>query len=281
MPSNFGGLEKKYCRYQTSRFAVLPVPFDATSTWIKGADLGPKAAIEASGNMELYDIATDSEPYLKGIFTDKPIRAKNTKDMVAKVQRQITKYLSDGKIPIVLGGEHSVSAGAIYAAAEQCPDLSILHFDAHSDRRDIYEGDKFNHACVMARAQEKCRNIISVGIRSQAIEEKENLAKDTIFFAHEIYREPTLPEKVCQALKNENIYLTIDLDVFDSGLMPSTGTPEPGGLTWYQVLEVIDKVAKQKNIIGFDVVELCPTKINKAPDFLAAKLVYSIMARIK
>jgi len=120
-----------------------------------------------------------------------------------------------------------------------------------------------------------------VGIRSQAIEERENLAKDTIFFAHEIYRDSTLPEKVCQALKNENIYLTIDLDVFDSGLMPSTGTPEPGGLTWYQVLEVIDKVAKQKNIIGFDVVELCPNKINKAPDFLAAKLVYSIMARIK
>lgn len=243
--------------------------------------MGPKAAIEASGNMELYDIATNSEPYLKGIFTDKPIKAKKAKEMVAKVQKQIAKYLSDEKIPVVLGGEHSVSAGAIYAAAERVPDLSILHFDAHSDRRNIYEGDKFNHACVMARAQEKCNNIVSVGIRSQATEEKENLAKDTIFFAHEICNDATLPQKVCQALKNKNIYLTIDLDVFDSGLMPSTGTPEPGGLTWYQVLEIIDQVAKEKNIIGFDVVELCPNKTNKAPDFLAAKLIYSIMARIK
>lgn len=281
MPTNFGGLEKKYSDYKTARFAVLPVPFDKTSTWIKGADKGPQALLEASANMELFDIPTQSEPYLKGIFTDKPIVAKKTTQMVSLVKKKISQYFADGKIPVMLGGEHSISAPAIFAATEKYPNLSILHFDAHSDRRDIYEGDKFNHACVMARAQEKCQNIVSVGIRSQAEEEKENLAKDAIFFAHQIYNDSALPQKVCQALKSQDIYLTIDLDVFDPSIMSSTGTPEPGGLTWYQVIDIIKTIAKEKNIIGFDIVELCPNKNNKAPDFLAAKLAYSLIALIK
>lgn len=281
MPTNFGGLEKKYSDYKTARFAVLPVPFDKTSTWIKGADKGPQALLEASANMELFDIPTQSEPYLKGIFTDKPIIAKTTTQMVSLVEKKISQYLADDKIPVMLGGEHSISGPAIFAAAKKFSDFSILHFDAHSDRRDIYEGDKYNHACVMARAQEKCQNIVSVGIRSQAAEEKENLIKDTIFFAHQIYNDSALPQKICQALKNQNIYITIDLDVFDPSIMSSTGTPEPGGLTWYQVLDTIKAVAIEKNIIGFDVVELCPNKTNKAPDFLAAKLTYSLMALIK
>lgn len=277
VPNNFGGLEKRFSNYKDSRVVILPVPFDKTTTWLKGSDKGPAAIIEASQNMELYDIPTGSEIYQQGIFTDRAVLADNPKSLVNKVYKKTKQLINDGKFAVVLGGEHSVSVGAIKAHAERFADLSILHLDAHSDRRAAYNGSIYNHACAIARAEEMVKNVISVGIRSLDASELKNLDKDKIFFAHDIHDQKGWIKKVASKL-SEKVYVTIDLDVFDPGIMPSTGTPEPGGLGWYQVVELLEEVAAKKEIIGFDVVELCPNNINKAPDFLAAKLVYRLLS---
>lgn len=277
-PYNFGGLEKKFSSYKNSKIVILPVPFDKTTTWLKGSDNGPRAIIEASRNMELYDIPTNSEVYKKGIFTDKAIKARNPRAMVNKVYARTKKFLQDKKFVVTLGGEHSVSVGATKAYAEKFSNLSILHLDAHSDRRDSYEGSIYSHASAMARAQEMVKNIISVGVRSMDSSELKNIQKDKIFFAEDIAGKKDWVGKAINKL-TENVYITIDLDVFDPGIMPSTGTPEPGGLSWHQVVELLAAVAKNKDIVGFDVVELCPSS-NKAPDFLAAKLIYRLLSYI-
>ena len=278
-PYNFGGLEKKFSRYKNSKIVVLPVPFDKTTTWLKGSNKGPRAIIEASRNMELYDIPTDSEVYKKGIFTDQAIKAQSPEAMVNKVYARTKKFLQDKKFAVTLGGEHSVSVGAIKAYAEKFSNLSILHLDAHSDRRDSYEGSIYSHASAMARAQEMVKNIISVGVRSMDSSEIKNVKKDKIFFADDIYNKKDWIRKVTGKLTKQ-VYITMDLDVFDPGIMPSTGTPEPGGLGWHQVVELLAAVAKNKDIVGFDVVELCPNSHNKAPDFLAAKLAYRLLSYI-
>jgi agmatinase len=274
--NNFGGLSKDFADYKSSSIVILPVPFDKTSTWLKGADKGPQAIIEASKNMELYDIETDSEVYKKGIFTERAITAENCDSMISEVNQKAKSLLKDGKFVVILGGEHSVSIGAIQVYASYFKNISILHLDAHSDMRDEYEENKYSHACVMARAKESTDRIVSVGIRSMDSSELPNINKKNIFYASEIFKTKDWIAKVISKL-SENVYITIDLDVFDSGLMPSTGTPEPGGLDWYQVTELLKQVAENKNIVGADVVELCPSQ-NKAPDFLAAKLVYKLLS---
>ena len=279
IPFNFGGLPKKYSSYQSSKIAVLPIPFDGTSTWIKGTDKGPRALIEASGNMELYDIETDSEVYQKGIYTAPAIRANSTKVMIKKGCDATKKLLADDKFVVTLGGEHSISLGPIMAHTEKYSHISVLHLDAHSDRRDTYEGDKYNHACVMARAQEHAKTIVSAGIRSMDVSEKKNIARDTIYYAKNIVGSDKWMGEAVEKL-TENVYITIDLDVFDPSIMLATGTPEPGGLSWYQVLKLMRQVAEKKNIVGFDVVELCPDPRNKAPNFLAAKLAYTMLSYI-
>jgi len=288
VPHNFGGLPEEFSNYKNSKIVILPIPFDKTSSWIKGADRGPNAIIEASKNMELYDIETNSEVYKKGIFTLKPLTGAGSKKMVDNAYRQAGKLLDDGKFVVSLGGEHTVSLGPIKAHAEKFNDMSILHLDAHSDRRDSYEGDKLSHACIMARAGEilgfkdsrvqgsKTQNIISVGIRSMDSSELKNIKGQKIFYASEIYKSKSWIKEAVKKL-TRNVYVTIDLDVFDSAIMPSTGTPEPGGLNWYHVIDLLESVAVNKNIIGFDVVELCPSQ-NKAPDFLAAKLIYKLLS---
>lgn len=273
----FGDFPKKFTGYQKSKIAILPVSFDKTSTWIKGSDKGPMAIIEASLNLEFFDIETNSEVYRHGIFTKKEIKPKNSEEMIEKVYSKVKKLLSDKKFAVVLGGEHSVSIGAIKTHSLFFKDLSILHLDAHSDRRDIYNGSKLNHGCVMARAQEMIKNnIISVGIRSMDISEYEKVDKNKMFFAEDIHNSSNWIKKAVDKLA-EKVYITIDLDVFDTGIMPSTGTPEPGGLGWYKVLELLKSVAENKEIVGFDVVELCPSA-NKEPDFLAAKLIYKLLS---
>lgn len=278
-PYNFGGLEKKFSGYKNSKIVILPVPFDKTTTWLKGSDKGPRAIIEASRNMELYDIPTGSEVYKKGIFTDKAIKAQSPEAMVNKVYARTKKFLQDKKFVVTLGGEHSVSVGAIKAHAGHYNDLTVLHLDAHSDRRDSYGGSIYSHASAMARAEELVKNVISVGIRSMDSSELKNIKKDKIFFAEDIYNKKDWIKKAVNKL-SEKVYITIDLDVFDSSIMPSTGTPEPGGLNWFQVTELLEVVAKNKNIVGFDVVELLPNIHNKAPDFLAAKLIYRLLSHI-
>lgn len=289
-PYNFGGLAKEYTNYKKAKIVVLPIPFDKTTTWGKGSDKGPAAMIEASMNMELYDIPTDSEVYLKGIFTAKDIKAPTPETMVKKAYEKVKEFLGDGKFVVSLGGEHSVSVGPIKACAEKFKNLSVLHLDAHSDRRDSYDGSKLSHACAIARAKDYVKKVTSVGIRSLDSSELKSLRKDKVFFAESltspglslVRRGTKKSNWIAEAVGSltENVYVTIDLDVFDSSIMPSTGTPEPGGMNWFQVTELLAAAAKKKNIVGFDVVELAPTNYDKAPNFLAAKLIYRLLSYV-
>ena len=273
---NFGGLPWKYTKPENSEIVVLQVPYDETSTWIKGADKGPQAILEASANMELFDIDTQSEVYKKGIYTDLPILEKKSPlGMVRAVKSRVTELLHKKKFVVTMGGEHSVSIGSIFAAADCFENLTIVQLDAHADLRQEYEGSKYNHACVMARAREVAP-VVQLGIRS--ISEDEEVSDPArMIYAREIVQSVSWKEKVWPLL-TENVYLTIDLDVFDPAYMPSTGTPEPGGLDWYQVSGFVKELNKRANIIGIDIVELCPNENNKAPDFLAAKLIYQILS---
>jgi len=275
--AHFGDLPEQYSALERARIVVIPIPYDRTSTWMKGADKGPSAIIEASAHMELYDIETDSEVYKNGIFTAKPLNGPELpEDMIEMVTEQVHKYLERDKFIVVVGGEHSVSIGSVRAHAANNVDMTVLQLDAHSDLRDEYDGSKYNHACVMARIMELCP-IVQVGIRSMDSSEKQALDTNRVIFARDILTNKSWIEKVLSKL-TENVYLTIDLDVFDPSIMPSTGTPEPGGLSWYEVLELLRTVFENRNVVGFDVVELCPDEGNKAPDFLAAKLIYKLLS---
>lgn len=274
---NYGGLDNEFSAYADAKIVVLPVPYDGTSTWIKGADKGPDAILEASANMELYDIETDSEVYTQGIATVEPVtEASSPEAMSAEVEKRVDTILKDKKFPVLLGGEHSVSIGAFRAFAKHYDNFSVLQLDAHSDMRSEYEESTHNHACVMARAKEVA-TVAQVGIRSSCIDEKVNIDPDRIFYGYELKESATWMYDVSEKL-NDNVYITIDLDVFDPAYMPSTGTPEPDGMNYREVINFLKLINERHNIIGLDVVELCPNKINKAPDFLAAKLIYQILS---
>lgn len=276
---NYGDFEDKYTDYRTAEIAILPVPYDGTSTWIKGADKGPEALLDASFNMEFYDIETGTEVYKKGIATLAPVTEDSTPEAMSdEVERRMDAIIKDGKFPVMIGGEHSVSIGAIRAIAKNYEEFTVLQLDAHSDMRDTYEGSTHNHACIMARAKEVATNVTQVGIRSTwPAEEGHNIDPERIFYAYKIKEESGWEEKVSKQLC-KNVYITIDLDVLDPAIMPSTGTPEPDGLSYRQVLNLLKRVIAEHNVIGLDVVELCPNDINKAPDFLASKLIYQFLS---
>jgi agmatinase len=275
-PYNFGGLADEFIGYDGAHVAVVPVPYDLSTSWMSGTAEGPRALIEASGYMELYDIETRSEPYLKGIFTDKDVTAKDSDELNKNVYERVRKHVDAGKFVVTLGGEHSISYGAAKAHIEKYSDLSVLHFDAHTDRREEFEENKFSHACTLRRISELNDDIISVGVRSLDVSELQYLDEKKVFYAEDIFHSMDWDKKVLALLK-PNVYITFDLDVFDPAIMPSTGTPEPGGMYWYQVLNMLKMVATERNLVGFDMVELSPTE-NKAPDFLAAKLIYKLLA---
>lgn len=276
----FGDFTPEEMCYQSAAIAILPVPYDGTSTWIKGADLGPKALLEASYNLEFYDIETRTEVYKRGIATLEPVtEAASPEAMADAVERRMEQILLDGKFPVLIGGEHSVSIGAFRAMARRYPNLSILQLDAHSDMRDEYEGSACNHACVMARAKELTPHITQVGIRSSAREEQHNIYPYRTFYAHDIVGQEGWQERVSQQL-TDAVYVTIDLDVLDPAYMPSTGTPEPGGLSYREVITLLRRVIKEHRVVGLDVVELCPNPTAKASDFLAAKLIYQFLSEL-
>ena len=274
---NFGYLPQEYSEPENAEIVIVPVAYDGTSTWVKGADKGPEAMIDASVNMELYDIETDSEVYKKGIFTEETTGGDiSTLEMIDAVNGTTRYYLEQKKFVVVIGGEHSVSIGSIKAHAKHFKNLAVLQLDAHADLREEYNGSKYNHACVMARTKELCP-IVQVGIRSMDSSEKDSMDKASVFFAQDIHNTTDWIKKVISKLP-KNVYISIDLDVFDPSIMPSTGTPEPRGLLWYDVLELLKCVCEKKNLVGFDVVELCPNSRNTAPDFMAAKLVYKLLS---
>jgi agmatinase len=273
---NFGGNEVVYS-YKESEIVILPVPYDETSTWMKGADKGPDAILEASVNLEFYDIETRSEAHLLGINTVPPVLEKETPEkLVSAVYDRVLSLLSEKKFPVIIGGNHTVSIGAIKAFSEHITDLSVLQLDAHTDLRQIYEGSGLNHACSMARAREFAP-IVQVGIRSMSVDELPYADRERIFYSHELYYDKSLYRKALDKL-SENVYLTIDLDVFDPSVMPSTGTPEPGGPGYFELMHFLRDVIASRNVVGFDVVELCPTAANKSPDFIAAKIIYQLLS---
>ena len=278
-PGAFGALPGEFCHYQRASIAILPVPYDGTSTWMVGSNRGPEAMLTASANLELYDIETDFEVYKRGIVTLDPVSCPDDPEqMVAAVCEHARSLLRDGKFMVGIGGEHTISVGLVRAVAERFGDLSVLQFDAHGDTRDEYEGSKYNHACVMSRIAETCP-YVQVGIRSMDDSELKTLDRKRTFFAHEALGNPAIIHGMLDAL-TQDVYLTIDLDVFDPSIMPSTGTPEPGGLDWYTLLGLIDAVVRNKNVVAVDVTELLPNSSNRAPDFLAAKLIYRILSMV-
>jgi agmatinase len=273
---NFGGNEVVYS-YDESEIIILPVPYDETSTWIRGADKGPDAILEASVNLEFYDIETSSEAHLKGINTVDPVLEKeNPEKLVNAVYKRTLTLLRDKKFPVIIGGNHSVPIGAFRAYSEYYDDLTILQLDAHADLRQEYEGSKFNHACAMARAREYAP-VVQVGIRSMSAEEIPFADRERMFYSHQLYSDKTLYLKALEKL-TKNVYITIDLDVFDPSVIPSTGTPEPGGPDYFELMHFLRGVVRDRNVVGFDVVELCPSPVNKSPDFIAAKIIYQLLS---
>ncbi len=261
--------------------AIIPVPYDGTSSWVKGADGGPDAIIAASNQVEWYDIQTRSQIHEHGIVTRAPVNTDQGPEKLADLVRDaVRREYERGIFPVLLGGEHSISIGAIRAAAERFDDVTILQIDAHADTRETYLGSACNHACVMARAREVAP-IVQVGIRSMSPEEAETIDESRVVYAHEILREPddSWIERTLLKLTSQ-VYITIDVDGFDPSLVPATGTPEPGGLEWVHVDKLISAVAGHAEIVGFDVVELCPAEGQHASAFVAAKLVTRILSEV-
>ena len=275
----FGDFDSSLNEQENGAINILPVPYDKTTTWIKGADKGPLAILEASKALELYDIETGTEVYKKGIQTCSFLKVSDDPELMAReVEEMVLLLRATGKFVVTLGGEHSVSIGAVRAHNSSVENMCVLQLDAHADLRDEYEGSKYNHACVTARVKEICP-VVQVGIRSMDVEEVSKADPDSIFYARDIMGSADWIEKVIEQTC-QNVYVTIDLDVFDPSIMPSTGTPQPGGLDWYQVTKLLKTLSEQRNVVGFDMVELCPNEGNKAPDLLAAKLVYKFLSYI-
>lgn len=275
--TNYAGIPDKYARLEDAKVVLIPVPYDGTSTWQKGADKGPKAFLEASENMELFDIETRSEPYKKGVYLAPAVLENSSPEkMVETVYKTTKNYIKQQKFVTLFGGEHSISIGSIKAFVDNFEDLTVLQLDAHADLREQYDGSEYNHACAVYKASQTTK-LIQVGIRSMDKSELNNMVEEQTYFAEQIIQdEDWMTDSIDQM--TENVFITIDLDVFDPSIVPSTGTPEPGGLMWFETLEYLKMVFEKKNVVGFDIVELCPNPNEKSSDFLAAKLYYKMLA---
>lgn len=273
----YAGIPQQYAALETSKIVLIPVPYDGTSTWQKGADKGPEAFLNASENMELYDIETETEVYKQGVYLADPITEKSSPEaVVSKVHKTVKEYILRNKFVTIFGGEHSISIGTIRAFNECFNDLTVLHIDAHADLRKEYDGSSCNHACAVYEASQTT-NLLQVGIRSMDAAETSVMDPEKTWFAHDMVNDEYWMDNVIEAM-GENVFITFDLDAFDPSILPSTGTPEPGGLLWYETLDFLKQVFEEKNVVGFDIVELCPRPEEKSSDFLAAKLYYKMLS---
>ncbi len=270
------------CSFEESRAVIIPVSYDGTTTFRSGTRGGPRAILDASRELELFDEETCTEPFREGIFTldEVPVTVSSPVDMVERVRETGEFVLNAGKVPVMLGGEHLLSLGMIEALSKRYGNLSILHLDAHADLKDEYQGSAYSNACVMRRAFNMGK-LVQVGIRSLTREEYDFIQEQGIpcFFSYRLRENPELWGDILSQL-GANVYVSIDLDVFDPSLMPSVGTPEPGGVGWDDVLSLLKSVALKRNIVGFDIMELMPIPQLVAPDFFAARLVYKLLAYI-
>lgn len=281
MEKTFAGIPEEFAQQASSAVVLIPVPYDGTSTWKKGADQGPRAFLDAAENMELYDIETDSEVYKKGIFLHPDITEDSSPEtMTEAVKNTVSSLINKNKCITLFGGEHSISIGSIQAHAEAYNDLTVLQIDAHADQRPSYEGSACNHACAMHWAG-KNTNLLQVGIRSMDADEKQFMDWDKTWLAERCHHESdAIWMKEVLTNCSSKVYVTIDLDGFDPSVIAETGTPEPGGLGWYQVLNLLKQVAQSSKIVGFDIVELCPSSEQSNSAFAAAKLYYKLLSYI-
>jgi len=273
----FAGIEEKYCTADAAAVYLQSIPYDGTSTWGKGADKGFDAFLDAAENMELYDIETRSEVFRKGVHI-LPEISENTspESMFEAVYNSTTELLKKNKFLTFFGGEHSVSIGVIKAFYEKHQNLTVLQLDAHADLRPSYDGSAYNHACAVHDASKKT-NLIQVGIRSMDQSEEAHMDRSKVYFADDMYGQSNWMRESIDKMTDQ-VYLTIDLDVFNPSIMPATGTPEPGGLDWNTCIQYLKMVFSSKDVVGFDIVELAPIKGMKAPQFLAAKLYYKLLS---
>lgn len=277
MTKTFADIPEEYAGLSDAKIVLIPVPYDGTSTWQKGADKGPDAFLDAAANMELYDIETDSEVYKEGVYLAEAITEDSSPEaMVNEVHRVTKEYITRNKFVTLFGGEHSISIGSIRAFNECFDNLTVLHIDAHADLRKEYDGTPYNHACALYEANQTT-HLVQMAIRSMDVEEKKVMNYDNVFFAHEMARDDYWMDNVIERL-GENVFITFDLDALDISIFPSTGTPEPGGLFWYETLQFLRRVFQERNVVGFDLVELCPNPHDKSSDFLAAKLYYKMLS---
>ena len=283
---SFGGIPDKYSSWKNSTFVLIPFPIDLTTTYVSGTRNGPRAIIEASAHMELFDEENKIESYRAGIFasTEIPMTTTGPLSMLKAMERRVRSVLKAGRFPILVGGEHSGTCGAAMALKKKYDDLTVLQFDAHTDLRDKYLGTPWNHACVGRRIVNTGARLIQVGIRSMSEEEDRFLRKTEeikTFYASEVKENLSDVTKGIVGNLSQNVYITVDLDVFDPGIMPAVGTPEPGGLSWFEAIDILrDVMLSNCNIVGFDIMELAPIPGMVAPDFFAAKLCYRMMGWI-
>ncbi len=282
--NNFLAIDKKYSNYRDSKVAILPVPYEYTTSYGKGTAGGPAAILDASHYVEFFDEELDRQfCFERGICSLHPVELgkKKGSKALATIYEEVKELIDDGKFVVTLGGEHSISTAPIEAHFNSFEDVSVLHFDAHSDLRDEYEGSKYSHASFAARVSEFTTAITQVGIRAQCKEEYDFIRSKGIntFFAFEIRNGKygdNWQEEVLKTLK-KNVYITFDVDYFDPSIMPSTGTPEPNGFFWDETMKLLRMLGKNNNVVGFDVVELSPRKGFTYPDFLTAKLIYKML----
>jgi N1-aminopropylagmatine ureohydrolase len=276
----FGGTMPTTADFSSARVVILPIPLDRTTSYVPGTRNGPHEILVASSHMELWDEETETDVHGIGIYTmpemEFPFAAID--DVMAEITRVASELVSRGKFPFVLGGEHSITAPIVKAVAAQHAGLSVLQIDAHADLRDSYMGTPNNHACAMRRVLEYATTT-QVGIRSLSTEEAAAIPSlnTHIFYDFNMRRDPNWIDRVVDSL-NENVYLTIDCDGLDPAIMPAVGTPEPGGLSWYEMLTLLRKVIDSRRLVGCDLVELAPLPGNVAPNFLCAKLIYKILS---
>jgi agmatinase len=275
----YGGTTPTTTDFDRARVVILPLPLDRTTSYVPGTRNGPHEILVASSHMELWDEETQTDVHDVGIFTlpEMEFPFATMDEVIQEIRRVATEIVSRGKFPVVLGGEHSITAPVVAAVASKYAGLSVLQIDAHADLRESFMGTPHNHACAMRRVLEYARTT-QVGIRSLSPEEA--AAAPTlpteIFYDYNMRQDEDWIERVVDSL-GENVYITIDCDGFDPAIMPSVGTPEPGGLTWYEGLALLRRVIESRRVVGCDIVELCPLPGIVAPNFLCAKLLYKIL----
>ena len=275
--SDFAGVDVVPSPPDKALFHVIPAPYEKSVCYGKGTADGPRAILEASRHLEIFDGL--DVPAEMGIHTHSPLSCAGThEEALDEIEKAVGESLSLGKIPILLGGEHTVTLGALRAVKKRFPEFGVVQFDAHADLRDSYEGSQYSHACVMRRSMDMGTRLFQIGVRSLSYEEHALRSRNGVVWIDAIHVATSgLPKKLLPDDFPKKIYVTIDIDAFDPSIIPSTGTPEPGGLTWYQMLTALESVVIGRQTIGFDVVELAPIPSLHAPDFTAAKLVYQFM----